>query len=343
MDGEFGCYQWKGEPALLNQRVCKLTGFTSELWPRFLFYGVNRYLKEIEEVTGFTTVKHLSSNQIARIKFPVPSLSEQKRIVAILDAAFEGIDTVIANTEKNLATARDLFETTIATDLFGDPVARGARLTTVEDLAAAGSGRIRTGPFGSQLLHGEFVDEGVAVLGIDNAVMNEFQWAKRRFITPDKYAELTRYTVKPGDVLITIMGTCGRCAVVPNDIPLAINTKHLCCITLDKEKCLPQFLHAYFLYHPVARGFLGARAKGSIMEGLNMGIIKELPVWLPSLPIQTDVVLKLKTLQANIRALESVYSQKIGALSELKQALLRKAFAGELTAHPEKALREAAE
>ena len=110
MDGEFGCYQWKGEQALLNQRVCKLTGFTSELWPKFLFYGVNSYLKEIEEVTGFTTVKHLSSRQIASIRFPVPPLPEQKRIVAILDEAFEGIDTAIANTEKNLANARELFE-----------------------------------------------------------------------------------------------------------------------------------------------------------------------------------------------------------------------------------------
>ena len=37
MDGEFGCYEWKGEPALLNQRVCRLQGFGEALTPRFLF------------------------------------------------------------------------------------------------------------------------------------------------------------------------------------------------------------------------------------------------------------------------------------------------------------------
>ena len=74
MDGEFGCYEWKGNDALLNQRVCRLQEFENQIYPRFLLYGINSYLKAIEDVTGYTTVKHISSKQIANIEFPLPPL-----------------------------------------------------------------------------------------------------------------------------------------------------------------------------------------------------------------------------------------------------------------------------
>jgi type I restriction enzyme S subunit len=72
MDGEFGCYEWKGGKALLNQRVCRLQEFNQAIYPRFLFYGINKYLKAIEETTSFVTVKHLSSRQIENIQIPLP-------------------------------------------------------------------------------------------------------------------------------------------------------------------------------------------------------------------------------------------------------------------------------
>jgi type I restriction enzyme S subunit len=102
MDGEFGCYEWMGEPALLNQRVCRLQGFDAALIPRFLYYGINSYLKAIEDVTGYATVKHISAKQILDIDFPMPPISEQKRIVGILDDAFDGIATAKANAEEKL-------------------------------------------------------------------------------------------------------------------------------------------------------------------------------------------------------------------------------------------------
>ena len=271
----------------------------------------------------------INRNEVYSIVEKFPPLTEQQRIVGILDEAFDGIATATANAEKNLHNARALLSSAFDAITTESEQEHWPK-TTVAAIAAPQIGSIRTGPFGSQLLHSEFVDEGIAVLGIDNAVANEFRWGESRFITPKKYRQLERYRVYPGDVLITIMGTCGRCAIVPDDIPVAINTKHLCCITLDRSKCLPGYLHAYFLYHPVAQDYLTRRAKGAIMAGLNMGIIEELPVLLPSVANQVDIVRNLDSLREETQRLESIYAQKLAALEALKKSLLHQAFTGEL-------------
>jgi type I restriction enzyme, S subunit len=192
--------------------------------------------KMIQDFRNGAAQPNLAAASLKRFTIPVPSLAEQQRIVCLLDEAFVGLATTKANAEKNLQNARALFESHLQSVF----TQRGPGWVEkmVKEIAVPAKGSIRTGPFGSQLLHSEFVNEGVAVLGIDNVVANEFHWGKSRFITPEKYRLLERYTVHPGDVLITIMGTCGRCAIVPDDIPTAINTKHICCITLDRKQCL---------------------------------------------------------------------------------------------------------
>lgn len=273
-------------------------------------------------------MKGLNSAIVRSLPVVLPPLAEQQRIVRLLDKAFAGLATAKANAEKNLQNARALFESRLRAVFMKR--GEGWVERTVKQIAAPFKGSIRTGPFGSQLLHSEFVDEGIAVLGIDNAVANEFRWGKSRFITPEKYRQLERYTVHPGDVLITIMGTCGRCAIVPDDIPTAINTKHICCITLDRKQCLPGYLHLYFLYAPQSQEYLTKHAKGAIMAGLNMGIIQELPVMLPPIIIQDAITETATALAAETLHLESICQRKLAALDELKQSLLHKAFSGEL-------------
>ena len=263
----------------------------------------------------------LSPKQLASFKIPLPPFAEQKRIAGILDAA----DALRAKRREALAELDTLLQSTFL-DMFGELTGNGWEMVTVEDVARKKNGAIRTGPFGSQLLHSEFVGEGIRVLGIDNAVANVFREGEPRFITPQKYERLRRFTVRPGDVLITIMGTCGRCAVVPGDVGVAINTKHLCCITLDSEKCLPVFMHAYFLEHPLARRYLERSAKGAIMAGLNMGIIKALPIPVPPLDLQH----RFAAIVESVEQQKTSQRAHLAELDTLFASLQSRAFRGDL-------------
>ena len=303
----------------------------------YMLIDIEDQLKNSGEGCGGQT--ELARSHVAEkfmVRFP-SSIKEQERIVTILDEAFEGLAAAAANYGRTLQYIRQLSESSF--EGLAPRTEQSTWLqTTVKQIAAPRKGAIRTGPFGSQLLHSEFVDEGIAVLGIDNVVANEFRLGKSRFITLGKYHALERYRVYPGDVLISIMGTCGRCAVVPDDIPVAINTKHLCCITLDRSKCLPGYLHAYFLHHPVAQKFLAERAKGSIMAGLNMGIIQELPVLLPPLKRQAEFLSSLNLLKVDILRLEYAFRAKLNALGALRGSLLNQAFSGESTKQTSRAV-----
>ena len=275
----------------------------------------------LNQLNKAAAVPGLNREDAYRRQLLVPPLPEQRRIAAILDQA----DALRAKRREALAQLDSLTQS-IFIEMFGGARSVSWPVETIADIANKNRGSIRTGPFGSQLLHSEFVDDGVAVLGIDNAVANEFRWGERRFISQSKYQELKRYTVNPGDVLITIMGTCGRCAVVPNDVPVAVNTKHLCCITLEHQKCIPEFLHAYFLFHPMARLYLNQTEKGAIMAGLNMGLIKAMPIQLPPVALQQTFAARIQS----VEALKASHRAALQALDKLFASLQHRAFAGEL-------------
>lgn len=301
----------------------------SELVSKFVFYYCqSEIFKEQFFALMSGMIGGVNQKKFKTIRIPIPPLEEQRRIVRILDGAFAKIKQCATQIQTKLDDVNNLFQS-IFSAITEDSTNWENKV--VEELLFSEKGSIRTGPFGSQLLHSEFVDRGIAVLGIDNAVNNEFRWGKRRFITEEKYSQLSRYTVKPGDVIITIMGTCGRCAIIPDDIPTAINTKHLCCITLDTNKCLPEYLHAYFLHHPLSLEYLNKMAKGSVMDGLNMGIIRKLPVLLPTINEQQNIIDKLNMVSNEIKKLGDSYQIELESLIELKQSILQEAFTGKLT------------
>ena len=246
---------------------------------------------------------------------PLPPLNEQRKIVGILNRAAR-IDCLLASITQRL---RELVPA-LFNKMFGDREARSQHwpTATIEQLLASKRGSIRTGPFGSQLKHSEFTDQGVPVLGIDNVVANKFLWAKPRYIPPQKYAKFTRYRVFPGDVIVTIMGTTGRVCVAPDDLPECMSTKHLCVLTLDRSVVEPLFVWGALLFDDNVRAQTRVQGQGQIMEGWNLTIVKRLQLRIPPIDIQRSFA----HIVARNMALGEIVSSSSNAASALSASLM---------------------
>lgn len=291
----------------------------------FLRWHLAHY--DVSEFVNGTTRAKLTKSAAERIPLIKPPLPEQRRIAALLDKA----DAIRRKRKTAIALTEDLLRSTFL-EIVGPAAQEYGKwpVRTIESLAASAPNSMRTGPFGSDLLHSEFVDDGIAVLGIDNAVQNRFAWGERRFITPEKYERLRRYTVLPADVIVTIMGTTGRSAVVPDDIPSAITTKHLATITLDRQQAEPEFVSQALFRHPEVLRQIAAANRGAIMSGLNLGLIKALRIPVPPPERQREfarVTTRIRSLASRMDG----HRHEEGLFS----SLIARAFSGQLFSRAE--------
>lgn len=285
---------------------------------RFAFHFLRTQTRRLRSGSQGSAQGVITRAMLGSLTVPPIPLDEQRKIADMLDKA----DAIRRKRKEAIALTEELLRSA-----FLEMVGPGARnyvawsVRTIESLAAQIPNAIRTGPFGSDLRHSEFVDEGIVVLGIDNAVKNRFAWGERRYITQNKYEKLRRYTVHPEDVIVTIMGTTGRSAVVPDNIPTAITTKHLAAITLDREQTEPEFVSQAFYWHPEVLRQIAAANRGAIMNGLNLGLIKALRIPLPPIDQQR----KFAELTRRARALTARMSSD-DATDDLFNALVTRAF-----------------
>lgn len=289
------------------------------------FFRTQDYWAQITSTASGTAQPGINASKLRTLVIPVAPISEQRRIADILDKA----DAIRRKRKGAIALTEDLRRSAFLRSVGpeAEEYLHWAE-SAIEDLAARTPNSIRTGPFGSDLRHSEFVDSGIAVLGIDNAVQNRFAWAERRYVTQEKYEKLKRYTVYPGDVIVTIMGTTGRCAVVPDDVPVAITTKHLATITLDRSRAHPEFVSQSFHSHPEVLAQVEKASRGAIMSGLNLGLIKSLRIRVPPMEQQRRFVAQVE----DIRNLQARMQTALQESEALFSSLLDRAFRGELTA-----------
>ena len=212
MDGEFNIAYWKGGRAYLNQRVCRLIP-REDVDRDYIFYYMPQALKAIEDATPFVTVKHLSAKQLSKILIPLPDMSEQQRISAVL----RSVDRVIAMRKKELDELNNLVKSRFI-ELFGD--ADRFEAAPLDDNVV----EMFIGPFGSSLKNECFVaaDQGYCMVYEQKHAIKKTMDVDTRYINEKKYKELHRFTVRGGDIIVSCRGTIGETFIIPEGAPFGI-------------------------------------------------------------------------------------------------------------------------
>ena len=308
----------------------------------FLYRKIQQNLSKID-YAGFegSGLRHLRKDFVKSlfVDMPEPSAAYQiTEILRVTDQTIEKTDALIEKYQQIKAgLMNDLFTRGVTTDgklrptreqapeLYQEtPIGwmpEGWSCETLESLLAPLPNNLRSGPFGSALLKSELVEDGIPFLGIDNIHVEEFREDYRRFVSSKKYRELAKYSVRPRDVIITIMGTVGRCAVTPENIDKALSSKHLWTMTFNQERVIPELICWQLNYAAWVKAWFRRETQGGIMDAIQSKTLKTLRLPVPSKEEQNLIFARYRTLTQKIDSerenLEKLQKQKLGLMQDL--------------------------
>jgi restriction endonuclease S subunit len=304
-------------PIYFQKAIHRVRFHESERNQWFLHYiHFQEITGQLQQYYTGTGIQHFTGEALARLKIPLPPLPEQRRIVAVLDEAFDGIATAKAHAEKNLQNARALFESHLQavfiqrgeewvekklnevceiTSTLVDP-----RKNEFLDLIHVGAGNIETKT-------GVFVDLKTA--REEGLISGKFLFDESMVL----YSKIRPYLMK----------------VARPDF------KGLCSADMYPLAPLHNVITRDYLFHMLlSKRFTDYAVQGSARAGMpkvNREHLFEFGLWLPPVKKQKELATKLDKLHEQTQCLESLYRQKLSALESLKKSLLSQAFSGQLT------------
>lgn len=296
----------------------------------FYFFSSSDTYSKLSNLAVGSTVKNLQINFLENFEIPLPPLSEQKAIADKLDDSFAKIENAIANlinAKENLK----LYKQSVLKSAFnGDLLPNTSpthwevkKLGEICEIISKG-----TTPKGGKNV---YKDSGILFLRAENIQENGIVNLENvKFIDKNIHDNvLKRSKLYNGDLLITIAGTLGRCAVYNNDIEANTN-QAVCFVRLNKAyKKYANFIQKFISLQSTKSQLLN-QAKITAIPNLTLEIIKNLPIPLPPLSEQNLIVAEIDRRFAIVDKTLNLIDKSIQNAKNLKQSILKKAFSGEL-------------
>lgn len=289
--GRVCCIKEPFQPFTLQRSVAVIKPNKNIIISRYLMYclcGLNAYFNK--EAKGVAQ-KGIYLKQLSKISIPVPPLQEQERIVTELDLL-----TGIIDKQKQQLKELDTLAQSIFYDMFGNPQTdeRGWNMEKLSSICVSISDGSHNPPKGGKksdylMLSSKNIKDGVLSL------------EEPRYLSKDEFSlENKRTNVKKGDILLTIVGTIGRCCLFDSSKNIVFQRS----VAILKPNDTTNNL--FLMYQMIMlRMVFENEAKGVAQKGIYLRQLGNIMVIVPP------------------KGLQDSFAQKIQAIESQKQSINR--------------------
>lgn len=227
--------------------------------------------------------KSLNKEKLSNIGIDLPPIEIQNNIANTLNKAY----SLISKRQKSIELLEE-YVNSIFFDIFGDPVLnpKNWSLKKLDDLVPKERNAIKAGPFGSALKKEYYVKSGYKIYGQEQVIKNDLKYGDY-YIDAERYEKLKSCKINAGDVLISLVGTLGKVAIVPNNFEPGIINPRLIKITFDKKIVNP-FYFKYLFETKYIESYLKNKSKGGTVKTLSLAIIKQIDFPIPNIKLQNQ-------------------------------------------------------
>jgi len=304
-----------------------------KLLPQFLYYFLSResFREEGAKVmTGAVGHRRVPKEFIESYAIPLPSVDEQRRVVAMLDQALDGIAKAKRNNEASLANVDQLLDST----RFGllDEIGSRAEWLTLQELLDRGWILSHLdGNHGSEYPRKEeFVTKGVPYISANCIDDEKVDMSLAKYLLPQRAVRIRKGVAQSGDVLFAHNATVGPVAVLETAEPCVILGTSLTYYRCNRANISPRYLGHYMRSRKFREQYEQIMRQ-STRNQVPITKQREFFHLIPNIKDQIKVAAELDTLELKRLSLRELYQRKLVLLNQLKQSLLWKAFSGELT------------
>ena len=304
------------QDAAINEHIFRLSVDARKADPRFVFRYLQSPLGQMEIMKDFrgATVGGIGRTFLEKVSLPNIGREEQQRIAAILDKA----DGIRRKRKDTLLMADDLLKSFFRKSFFGSGIDWPVRpLRYVSELI--NGDRSSNYPSGKDI-----VDQGILFLNTKNISGSELTLDERVFITEEKFRSLTRGKLRQKDLVMTLRGSIGQCAIFDCGYDTGfINAQMM--IIRPGTKVTSNYLHR-LLIHPTTQHQMLREKSGSAVPQLTAKQIGDFEIPIPPIEAQRefdDVAYRIQL--GYQKAKEALESSR-----ELFSSLSQRAFRGEL-------------